>query len=46
MQQTQGFDDSGVSGLRSVPVLGKLFGQSNQRRSKTELLVFLKPTVL
>jgi len=46
MQQTQGFDDSGVSGLRSVPVLGKLFGQSNRTRSKTELLVFLKPTVL
>ena len=46
MQQTQGFDDSGVSGLRSVPVLGKLFGQSNRTRTKTELLVFLKPTVL
>ena len=46
MQQNANTTDSGLKGLRSVPLLGKLFGRSTRASNKSELLVFLRPTVL
>jgi len=46
MQQNANTTDSGLRGLRSVPWLGKLFGRSTRASNKSELLVFLRPTVL
>ena len=37
---------SGVPGLSSLPVLGKLFSYQDDKIVKTELLVFLRPTVI
>jgi type IV pilus assembly protein PilQ len=37
---------SGVPGLARVPVLKWLFSNRNKSRSKTKLLLLIKPTVL
>ena len=39
-------DEAGVPWLRDVPVLGWLFGATNKTFEKSELLIFLTPTVL
>jgi len=36
----------GVPHFGDIPVIGKIFSQSNRSLEKTELLVFLRPTVL
>jgi len=46
MQEMKTNTQSGLPGIARVPVLGKLFGQSSDRHQKSELLVFLKPTVV
>ncbi len=46
MQQNDSLRDTGVSGLRSLPWVGKLFGREVQTSGKSELLVFLRPTVI
>jgi len=44
----QSFDDTAnrVPGLGSVPLLGYFFGNTNQRASKSELVILIKPTVI
>lgn len=37
---------TGVPGLKKIPVLGRLFSHEVRSIEKTELLIFLKPTVL
>ncbi len=37
---------SGVPAVSAIPVIGKVFSQSAKSTEKTELLVFLRPTVL
>jgi general secretion pathway protein D len=37
---------AGVPGLMKVPLLGRLFGNSNREGSRQELLVLIKPTVI
>jgi general secretion pathway protein D len=37
---------SGVPGLSSLPALGSLFSSRDETRSKTELVVFLRPLVI
>ncbi len=40
-------DNSGIPGLRRVPIIGKLVGADNDNdRRRTELVVFLQPTVI
>ncbi len=39
-------DESGIPYLRSIPILGWLFKAQLQSREKTELLIFLTPTVV
>lgn len=38
--------DNGVPGLMKVPVLGKAFSAKNDSAKKTELVIFLRPTVI
>lgn len=38
--------ESGVPGLSSVPVLGRLFKSEQFEKSKSELLIFVTPTIL
>lgn len=46
IQDTSQNTDQGVPLLRSIPVLGKLFGYTNKTSSKTNLLVFLTPRIV
>lgn len=39
-------DDQGVPGLAGIPLLGKLFQNRNDTRTKTELVVFLRPVII
>lgn len=39
-------DDQGVPGLAGIPVLGNLFQNRNDTRTKTELVVFLRPVII
>ncbi|WIM06973.1 MAG: pilus (MSHA type) biogenesis protein MshL [Candidatus Nitricoxidivorans perseverans] len=38
--------DSAVPGLSSIPILGNLFQSRDDKRTKTELVVFLRPLVV
>ena len=38
--------DSGVPGLSSIPLLGKLFGNTSKTRSRTEIIVLITPQVI
>lgn len=46
MQQNDSLRDTGVTGLRTLPWIGKLFGREIKTTGKSELLVFLRPTVI
>ena len=46
MQDDQREQSDGVPGLSSLPIVGKLFTGKNQGSKKTELVVFLRPTVI
>jgi general secretion pathway protein D len=38
--------ESGIPGLRNIPVLGSLFRSEGQSRRRTNLMVFLRPTIV
>lgn len=38
--------DSGIPGLMKAPVVGKAFSAKNESARKTELVIFLRPTVI
>jgi len=44
--ETEGTDESGIPGLRRIPLLGWLFKAQSITNNKTELLIFLTPTVV
>jgi type IV pilus assembly protein PilQ len=44
--ENQGTDESGIPGLRRIPLLGWLFKAQSITNRKTELLIFLTPTVV
>jgi MSHA type pilus biogenesis protein MshL len=46
MQDTADRRDDSIPGLSALPVLGQLFSYKNHASSKSELVVFLRPTVL
>jgi general secretion pathway protein D len=46
MQDTQRKDDESVPGASEVPVFGELFNFREREQIKTELVVFLRPTVI
>jgi type IV pilus assembly protein PilQ len=45
-KDTQGKDESGIPGLRNIPYLGWLFKAQQKTSDRSELLIFLTPTVL
>ena len=46
MQEVSRYNDRGVPGVSNLPLIGKLFGRISSSRSKSELLVFLKPSIM
>ncbi|NBD21139.1 pilus (MSHA type) biogenesis protein MshL [Aquabacterium fontiphilum] len=46
MQQDSSSDRSGVPGLSEAPVVGGLFRQRSSSRSKYELVILIKPTIV
>ena len=44
--ENQGTDESGIPGLRRLPLLGWLFKAQRVTNTKTELLIFLTPSVV
>ncbi|MFL6675498.1 MAG: type II secretion system secretin GspD [Massilia sp.] len=46
IEDTQGDGEEGVHGLASIPVIGNLFKYRTRKRSKTNLMVFLRPVVV
>jgi type II secretory pathway component GspD/PulD (secretin) len=44
--ENQSSDESGIPGLRRIPILGWLFKAQRITNTKTELLIFLTPTVI
>lgn len=46
MQNEHVSDQSGVPGLSRIPKVGKLFSYNSDRLVKTELVIFLKPTIV
>ncbi len=46
MQESNTSTEQGVPGLNRVPVVGTLAGQRSETRSKTELVVFMRPVVI
>jgi type IV pilus assembly protein PilQ len=45
-KENEAFTEDGIPGLRRIPLLGWLFKAQNTTSEKTELLIFLTPTVL
>ncbi|MFC5436191.1 type II secretion system secretin GspD [Rhodanobacter umsongensis] len=46
IQQAEGNTDTGIPGLNRVPILGRLFGNTNHNRNRTELIVLITPRVI
>jgi MSHA biogenesis protein MshL len=46
MQDIAENTDSGIPGLRSIPLIGELFSNKAQLSRKTELVIFLRATVI
>jgi general secretion pathway protein D len=46
MQDTKSVTDSGIPVLQSIPLLGNLFKHKQKTASKTELMIFITPTVI
>ena len=46
MQDRQAKDDESVPGFSEVPAVGELFNFREREQTKTELVVFLRPTVI
>ena len=46
MQNERESGKNGVPGLSRIPKLGKLFSYTSDKMVKTELVIFLKPTVI
>ena len=46
IQTSRSRNDSGVPGLSRIPVVGAAFRQRDDQRSRDELVVFLKPTLV
>jgi general secretion pathway protein D len=46
MQEEQQNTDSGVPILRDIPIAGRLFRSDSKERRRTNLMVFLRPTII
>jgi general secretion pathway protein D len=46
IQEQNIVDDTGIPGLNRIPVLGRLFGTTEHKRTRTELIVLITPKVI
>ncbi|WP_267225346.1 type II secretion system secretin GspD [Dyella silvae] len=46
IQQQEGATNTGIPGLNSIPVIGRLFGTTSRNRNRTELIVLITPRVI
>ncbi|ULU23272.1 type II secretion system secretin GspD [Dyella terrae] len=46
IQQNESITDAGIPGLNRIPVLGRLFGTTEHKRDRTELIVLITPRVV
>ena len=46
IQQQDTSTNTGIPGLNSIPVLGRLFGTTSRNRTRTELIVLITPRVI
>ena len=46
IQQTNSIQDSGVPFLSRIPVFGRLFGTTDRKRGRTELIVLITPRII
>lgn len=46
MQDSIEKDEQGISWLSTLPIIGDAFSYKNKQRNKTELIIFLKPTLI
>jgi len=46
IEDLNSFDDVGVPWLSDVPILGGLFGSRKDQMKKTELVIFIRPTII
>lgn len=46
ISENEGLSESGVPGLSKVPLLGKLFGNTQKTRDRTEIIVLITPQVI
>jgi len=46
IQQQDTNSDTGIPGLNRIPVLGRLFGTTDHKRARTELIVLITPRVI
>jgi general secretion pathway protein D len=46
IRQDESKDDTGIPGLNRIPLVGRLFGSTDRRRSRSELIVLITPHVI
>ena len=46
IKESEAENQAGVPGLRKIPLLGKLFNAKKRTFQRSELLIFITPTVL
>jgi len=46
IQQNETNTDTGIPGLNRIPVLGRLFGTTDHKRDRTEMIVLITPRVV
>jgi len=46
IKQQEGVTDTGIPGLNRIPIFGRLFGQTQRNRDRTELIVLITPRVI
>lgn len=46
IQESNTEGDQGLPGLVNIPIIGKLFGNTNKSRNRTELIVLITPRVI
>ena len=46
MQDSINNEDTGIPGIRQIPLLGELLSQKSESSTKTELVIFLRATVI
>jgi len=46
MQDQRASNESGIPGVRQIPAIGELFGQRDDSSQKSELVIFLRATII